>query len=139
MINKSSCSATIEKISARKRAVSVLSAQKSLFSSSKYMFLSFVWEGVLDKMILWRFGSGRPIDSKVFFPMITAWPDVICRKRLRSDFRCQGNELSQPITFPGALRATINEIDGIKTFVTIFLIFRRSKLRWSRMFLSFWN
>src|SRR5215470_7536028 len=45
-----------------------------------------------------RPGNGAPIDSKVRRPMITLWPIVNPRKRLRSSGKCHGRRLSMPMT-----------------------------------------
>src|SRR5215470_1213043 len=45
-----------------------------------------------------RPGSGAPIDSKVRRPMITLWPIVNPRKRLRSSGKRHGRRLSMPMT-----------------------------------------
>src|SRR3989338_2953652 len=48
--------------------------------------------------ILFRLGSGRPIDSKVLRPMIIVLPEVSCLKFFRSSGMCQISLLSLPMT-----------------------------------------
>src|SRR5690625_6452742 len=44
----------------------------------------------LVKMIFFRFGRGLPIDSYVFLPIITVWPDVTFLKCAKSFGKCHG-------------------------------------------------
>src|SRR5438309_11524086 len=42
------------------------------------------------RTIVVRFGSGLPRDSKVFRPITTMWPVVICLNHLKSSGKCHG-------------------------------------------------
>lgn len=68
-------------------------------------------------IILRRPGSGLPIDSKVFRPIIIGDPNVIFLKCLRSADKCHGIWPSRPI-MPLLAIATINDI-----FIRIFIVF----------------
>src|SRR5437763_1101632 len=54
--------------------------------------------GELVKTMVVRFGSGLPMDSKVFRPITTTWPVVIFLNHLKSSGRCQGILFPAPIT-----------------------------------------
>src|SRR3954468_15448453 len=60
--------------------------------------------------MLWRPGSGFPIDSQVRLPMMTGWPIVTRLKWAISSGSLHGKALSRPITRLRAMATTSERI-----------------------------